>query len=109
MKIQTITRSCLAVLFLFVVKGATAAEKITVVFGETWAPWVVASTHQGIIVDMFEAAMTPLGYEIVHVYLPYARRSKAYKSEGVDVVSDMNLNTINKYNLPGFFSDIAYT
>ncbi|MFT6988376.1 MAG: hypothetical protein ACJASL_000338 [Paraglaciecola sp.] len=69
----------------------------------------MADTNQVIIVDLFEAAMTPLGYEIEHLYLPYARRFKAYETGGVDVVSDMNLNTINQYGLKGFFSDIAYS
>jgi polar amino acid transport system substrate-binding protein len=69
----------------------------------------LADTNQGIIVDLFEAAMTPLGYETEHLYLPYARRFKAYETGGVDVVSDMNLNTINQYGLKGFFSDIAYS
>ena len=41
--------------------------------------------------------------------MPYARRTNAYKAGNVDVVSDMNLNTINQHNLNGYFSDTAYS
>lgn len=109
MKIKTLAMLTLVLQFLVFSHGARAAEKITVVFGEVLAPWVLVDTNQGIIVDLIEAAMVPLGYEIEHLYLPYARRTKAYLKGNVDVVSDMNLKTINEYGLPGFFSDIAYT
>ena len=39
---------------------------------------------------------------------PYARRINAYKTDEVDVVSDMNLNTINEHGLKGYLSDTAY-
>jgi polar amino acid transport system substrate-binding protein len=109
MRIRTLTKTCLALPFLLFGNVASAAEKITVAFGEVLAPWVLVDTNEGIIVDLLEAAMTPLGYEIEHLYLPYARRTKAYQTGNVDVVSDMNLNTINQYGLKGFFSDIAYS
>jgi polar amino acid transport system substrate-binding protein len=85
-----------------------AGEKLTVAFGEVMAPWVMANTDEGIIIEILRGAMGPLGYDIEAVYMPYARRSKAYKSGGIDVVSDMNLNTITEYQLVGYFSDIAY-
>ncbi|WP_259365453.1 ABC transporter substrate-binding protein [Colwellia sp. BRX10-3] len=87
----------------------SASEKITVAFGEKLAPWVLSETNEGIIVDIIEAAMTPLGYEIEHLYLPYARRTKSYKAGGVDVVSDVNLNTIQGHSLKGYLSDTAYS
>ena len=109
MRIRTLTKACLALQFLLFGNVVSAAEKITVAFGEVLAPWVLVDTNEGIIVDLLKAAMTPLGYEIEHLYLPYARRTKAYQTGDIDVVSDMNLNTINQYGLKGFFSDIAYS
>jgi polar amino acid transport system substrate-binding protein len=109
MKFKILVKLFIAVPFLLMVNTANSAKKITVVFGELLAPWVLVDTDQGIIVDLFEAAMTPLGYEIEHIYLPYARRTKAYQVDDVDVVSDMNLNTINQYDLQGYLSDIAYS
>lgn len=104
-------QACLIVTlpFLLFFGAANAAKKITVTFGEVLAPWVLVDNNKGIVVDLFTALMTPLGYEIEHLYLPYARRSKVYKLGGVDVVSDMNLKTIKEYSLPGYFSDIAYS
>lgn len=95
--------------FLFFIHVAYASQKVTVAFGEVQAPWVLADANKGIVVDIFTAAMAPLGYEIDYIYLPYARRTKAYNNTNVDVVSDMNSNTINKYKLHGYFSDIAYS
>jgi polar amino acid transport system substrate-binding protein len=109
MKLQTIIKTFVAVLFLFVFKGGHTAEKITVAFGEVLAPWILVDTNQGIIVDLIEAAMTPLGYEIEHLYLPYGRRTKAFRTGDIDIVSDMNMKTIHQYKLKGFFSDIAYS
>jgi len=109
MRNQSLIKACVAILFLLVINVANSAKKVTVAFGEVLAPWLLVDTNRGIIVDLLEATMSLLDYEIEHLYLPYARRSKAYKAGGIDVVSDMNLNTINQYNLPGFFSDIAYS
>lgn len=86
-----------------------ADQKIKVAFGNALAPWVMPDKHKGIIIEIIEAAMNPLGYEIEKVYLPYARRLKSYKLGRVDVVSDINPNTIKGEQLVGFFSDIAYT
>jgi polar amino acid transport system substrate-binding protein len=97
---------CLSIVLL---GEAQANEKITVAFGEVLAPWVLADANKGIIIDLFDAAMSPLGYETEKIYLPYARRSKAYKRGAFDVVSDMNVNTIEEYELRGFLSDVAYT
>lgn len=90
-------------------KAEKSTEKITVAFGEVLAPWVIVDSNQGIIIDLLVAAMAPLGYQIEPLYLPYARRSKAYQTGDVDVVSDMNINIIEQYNLPGYLSDIAYS
>ena len=110
MSITSTAKVCAALSFLvFFGHSANAGEKITVAFGEKLAPWVLAETNQGIIVDIFEAAMTPLGYEIEHLYLPYARRTHIYKAGKIDVVSDVNLNTIAGHALKGFFSDTAYS
>ena len=103
MNITTLARALITLPFLLFNGVANSAEKITVAFGKMLAPWVLTDTDKGIIIDIFEAAMTPLGYEVEHLYLPYARRTLAYQTRGVDVVSDMNLNTINKYELAGFF------
>ena len=86
-----------------------AAEKLTVAFGEILAPWVLADSDKGIIIDIFEEAVEPLGFAVEPVYLPYARILSAYKNGLVDVVSDINLNTIQGHHLEGYFSDIAYS
>lgn len=86
-----------------------AAEKITVGFGNALAPWVITKSDDGIIIDIIEHALTPLGYEIEKVYLPYARRLKSYKQGLLDVVSDINKATMTEKNLQGFLSDTAYT
>lgn len=95
--------------FLLFIGVTSASQKITVAYGEVLAPWVLADTNKGIIIDVFEAAMNPLDYEIEPLFLPYARRSKTYAAGDVDVVSDMNLKTIKQYHLTGYFSDIAYS
>lgn len=88
---------------------ANSTEKIKVAFGNALAPWVMPEKDQGIIIDIIEATMSPLGYQIEKVYLPYARRLKSYQLGLVDVVSDINPNTIQNEKLQGFFSDIAYS
>lgn len=109
MKLHSLAKLSVFIILLLVVNSVNANNKITVAFGEVLAPWVLANDNKGIIVDIFSEAMTPLGYEIEYVYLPYARRTKSYESGQVDVSSDMNLNTIEEYKLDGYFSDIAYS
>lgn len=109
MKCKRLVKSSLAMSFLLLANAVNSGEKITIAFGEVLAPWVLVDANQGIIVDLFAAAMTPLGYEVEPLYVPYARRTKAYQIGNIDVVSDMNLNTIKQYDLQGFFSDIAYS
>ena len=79
------------------------AEKITVAYGDTLAPWVMAETDSGILVDLVAAALTPLGYEIENVYYPYARRIESYKTHLVDVVCDINPVNIQHSGLKGHF------
>ncbi|WP_340677611.1 transporter substrate-binding domain-containing protein [Paraglaciecola sp.] len=101
--------TCLTVIYITCSSGTKAAEKLTVAFGEVLAPWVLAESNKGIIIEIFESAVRPMGFEVEHVYLPYARRINAYQNGLVDVTSDINLNTIQGHALKGFFSDIAYT
>lgn len=89
--------------------SAQANEKIKVAFGNALAPWVMHAKNEGIIIDIIEATMKPLGYEVQKVYLPYARRIKSYRQGLVDVVSDINSNTLKHDHLQGFLSDTAYT
>ncbi len=84
------------------------AEKLTVAFGNTLAPWVMAESNDGILIELITEAMEPLGYEIESVYYPYARRVKSYQAKLVDVVCDINQNHINNSNLTGHFSGIVY-
>lgn len=109
MKCLSRVAALVPLLILGCFSSAQAAKKITVAFGEVLAPWVLADTNRGIIIDLFDTAMSPLGYEVVPVYSPYARRSKVYQSGSIDVVSDMNLNTVNQHELQGFLSDVAYS
>ena len=89
--------------------SAQANEIIKVAFGNALAPWVMPAKNEGIIIDIIETTMGPLGYEVQKVYLPYARRIKFYRQGLVNVVSDMNPNTIKHEHLQGFLSDTAYT
>lgn len=109
MNIKLLVRSWVVLLLTLFFSVSNASEKLTVVFGATLAPWVLSDTNEGIIIDLLKATMTPLGFEIAPLYLPYARRTKAYQTGNVDVVSDMNLNTIKEHGLKGFFSDTAYS
>lgn len=108
MKLSKILKVYILLLLLLMNTSAFGAKKITVVFGEVLAPWVMADTNKGIVVDIFTEAIAPLGYEIEAVYMPYARRSTAFLKAGIDVVSDMNLKSIEGHNLAGYFSDVAY-
>ncbi len=101
--------SFLALLLCAFISSADSHKKLTVVFGGKLAPWVLSETNEGITVDILKATMTPLGYEIEHLYYPYARRINAYETGTIDIVSDMNLMTIKEHDLKGYFSDIAYT
>lgn len=103
MSIKSIVRTCVVLLFLVFFNVSNAAEKLTVVFGGTLAPWVLSDTNEGIIIDLLKATLQPLGYEIEPLYIPYARRINIYKADDIDVVSDMNLNTIKQHSLKGFF------
>lgn len=86
-----------------------AGEKITIAFGGAIAPWVIPDKDAGIVVDIFESTMAPLGYQIEKMYVPYSRRARVFRQGLVDVTSDMNPNTIEQEGLEGFFSDTAYT
>lgn len=109
MALKLIVNTSVLILFSLFFSVSSATEKLTVVFGGKLAPWVLSETNEGIIIDLLKATMEPLGYKIEPLYLPYARRANAYKAGGIDIVSDMNMNTINEHNLKGYFSDTAYT
>lgn len=99
------------VLIVFVLISACklqAQETLKVAFGNRLAPWVIPETDNGIIKDIITDALEPLDYKIEAEYLPYARRLKAFNSGLVDVVSDINLNTIENERLKGFFSGYVY-
>ena len=95
-------------LILLLLSSNCLAEKLTVAFGNTIAPWVMAESNDGIVIDLISEAMEPLGYEIEKVYFPYARRVKSYQAEIVDVVCDINQKHINISALKGHFSGIVY-
>ena len=84
------------------------AEKLTVGFAGTRAPWVMPESQSGILIQLISEAMEPLGYEINKVYYPYARRLKLYQSKRVDVICDISQININNSNLKGHFSGIVY-
>jgi len=97
------------VLILLTSSPSKSAIKLTVAFGNTLAPWVIADRNKGILIDLISEALEPLGYEIIKDYLPYARRIDSYKTKKVDVVFDINQNNIINSNLIGHFSGIIYT
>ncbi len=102
-------RIVIIMLSLCVTSPVVSKEKLKVAFGNALAPWVIPETHNGIIIDLITEALEPAGYEIIPLYYPYARRIKSYKSGLVDATCDMNINTIQKEGLVGFFTDEAYT
>lgn len=93
---------------LLIISLNCSAEKLVIAFGTTLAPWVMADTNSGILVDLISEAMEPLGYSIEPYYFPYARRIKSYQAGLVDVVFDINENNIRNSNLTGYFSGIIY-
>ncbi|WP_440874649.1 substrate-binding periplasmic protein [Thalassotalea sp. PLHSN55] len=84
------------------------AKKLRVAYGNSLAPWVMQETDNGILLDIMNEAMLPLGYEIEAVYFPYARRIKSYQTNKVDAVCDINQKNINIAKLQGHFSDVIY-
>ena len=99
----------LKIYLLLLVFSVTAhAEKISVAFGNTLAPWVMADSHTGILIDIVKQALEPLGYQIEPVYYPYARRIQSYQQGQVHAVCDINLANIKYLNLRGHFSGEIY-
>lgn len=86
-----------------------ATKTLKIAFGDALAPWVIPAENRGIIVDIITEALTPLGYKINNSYVPYARRIHSYKSNIVDISSDMNIGTIKHEQLEGYLSHDAYT
>jgi len=84
-------------------------EQLKVAFGNALAPWVMPKSNDGIIIDIITESLKPAGYVISNVYYPYARRIISYRQGLVDVVSDINPEVIEREDLDGFFSDIAYS
>jgi len=89
--------------------ASLSSERLKVAFGNSLPPWVMPETENGILIDIISESLTPLGYEITNVYYPYARRILSYRQGLVDVVSDVNPEVIEREDLKGYFSDIAYT
>lgn len=98
----------IGILLLSVSSTGYCQKKITVAFGNALAPWVIPQTNSGIVLDLISAALEPVGYEIVPLYLPYPRRVNSYRHDLVDVSSDMNSNTIAAEKLDGYFSGPTY-
>lgn len=96
-------------LMLIVLSFNCSAEKLVVAFGNTLAPWVMAESDKGILIELISQAMEPLGYEIEKVYYPYARRITSYQAKIVDVVCDINHKDIHTSNLVGYFSGNVYS
>ena len=86
-----------------------SSEQLKVAFGDALPPWVIPESESGILIDIISESLKPAGYEITNVYYPYARRIISYREGLVDVVSDINPKVIEREDLKGYFSDIAYT
>lgn len=102
------TKLLLAIVLFFISTSGYCQKTLTVAFGNALAPWVLPDNNSGIVVDLISAALEPEGYKIVPTYTPYARRINSYQTGLVDVVSDMNINTITTEKLVGFYSDPVY-
>jgi polar amino acid transport system substrate-binding protein len=83
-------------------------EKITIAFGDALAPWVIPDSHSGILIDIVKEALIPLGYELTFEYYPYLRRVNSFRTNKIDVVSDMNPKTFESEKLIGHFSGEVY-
>ncbi|QBG37332.1 transporter substrate-binding domain-containing protein [Litorilituus sediminis] len=94
--------------FLFCAPFHCLAEKISVAFGNTLAPWVMSESQSGILLDIVKQALEPLGYKVKPYYYPYARRINAFRQKEVDVVCDINLANIKHLSLRGHFSGEIY-
>lgn len=84
------------------------AQKITMACGDTLAPWVMAETNNGILIDIVTQALEPLGYQVEILNYPYARRMQTFKLKQVDVVCDINPTNMRLARLNGHFSGIIY-
>lgn len=83
-------------------------EKISIAFGDALAPWVIPASNSGIIIDIIKEALVPLGYELKFEYYPYLRRINSFRTNKIDVASDINLKTLEKEKLIGHFSGEVY-
>jgi polar amino acid transport system substrate-binding protein len=83
-------------------------EKITIAFGDALAPWVIPDNNSGILIDIVKEALEPIGYELRFEYFPYLRRINSFRTNKIDVVSDMNQKTFESEKLNGHFSGEVY-
>ena len=56
-----------------------AQKTIKVAFGNALAPWVFPQDNNGIIVDIISEALTPSGYTIEYIYVPYTGVPQNYQ------------------------------
>jgi polar amino acid transport system substrate-binding protein len=101
-------KSLLFSLLLLIPNTGFCQKELKVAYGNALAPWVIPDENRGILIDLMTATMEPVGYKIVPLYLPYLRRINGYKSNLVDVSSDINSNTTKAENLIGHFSGTVY-
>jgi len=83
-------------------------ENITIAFGDALEPWVIPSSDSGILIDLITEALNPLGYKLTFEYFPYLRRISSFRTNKIDVVSDVNQKIIKIEKLKGYFSGDLY-
>jgi polar amino acid transport system substrate-binding protein len=99
----------LLIICYFLALSCHAKQKITIAFGDALAPWVIPEEHSGILIDIIKETLEPIGYELTFEYYPYLRRVNSFRTNKIDVVSDMNPKTIESEKLTGHFSGQVYT
>jgi polar amino acid transport system substrate-binding protein len=95
-------------IFCLLAFSIQAKEKIVIGFGDALEPWVNPATNDGILIDIITEALAPNSYELKFFYYPYLRRITAFRGNDVDVVSDMNLKTLEGEKLVGHFTGEVY-
>lgn len=99
------------VLFIFLLLACamkTYGKTIKLGVASSPAPWVIADSNSGILIDLISEALTPLGYTIEISYLPYARRIESFQNQTVDAISDINQINIEHDKLGGYYSGEIY-
>jgi polar amino acid transport system substrate-binding protein len=84
------------------------SKEIVASFGSTLPPYVMEEGPSGILIDLLKDCLEPSGYKVTPKLHPYARRIFEFKTDSVDVVTDINEMVINDKKLEGYYTGYVY-